>query len=227
MNIQRALVIGAGGNIGSATADALAREGVGVTRSGRERDAADAEHVEALLEESDPDLVVVAVGATPRMAPIDEQTWESFSEPWTIDTRVCFEVARATLRRPLRRGSTVITVSSGAAIDGSPLSGGYAPAKRAQVFISDYLQRRSDALDLGIRFATLLPRQFVAATTIGERAAEAYGRQAGRSAEAVMAGFDAPLEAADVAEAIVSMVSAKDARHLGIRGTGVAPITDA
>src|SRR3954466_7716300 len=91
----------------------------------------------------------------PRMAPIEEQSWESFSTPWHVDVRIAFEVGRAALARPLRPGSTVLIVSSGAGRDGSPRSGGYAGAKRTQMFLTDYLQRAADRHGLGIRFVAL------------------------------------------------------------------------
>jgi 3-oxoacyl-[acyl-carrier protein] reductase len=77
MSIQRALVIGAGGGVGSATASALTAAGARVLAVGRERDATDPAQVAALLAEADPDLVVVAAGTRPRMASIEEQSWES------------------------------------------------------------------------------------------------------------------------------------------------------
>src|SRR5204862_8112662 len=112
-------------------------------------------------------------------------------------------VGRAALARPLRAGSTVVILSSGAGLHGSPLSGGYAGAKRTQMFIAEYLQRASDARGLGIRFVALAPRQLLVGTRIGEAAAAAYGAQAGMSAEAYVAQrFPAPLDAAGVARAI-------------------------
>jgi hypothetical protein len=54
--------------------------------------------------------------------------------------------------------STVFIVSSGAAIDGSPLSSGYAGAKRMEWFLADYAQKVSNAKELGIRFVAVLPR---------------------------------------------------------------------
>src|ERR671932_2923556 len=128
MSIQSALVIGAGGGVGRATADALTAAGVRVLATGSERDATDPAQVAALLAESDPDLVVVAAGTRPRMASIEEQTWESFSTTWNVDVKIAFEVGRAALARPLRPHSTVVIVSSGAGVNpgGSPLSGGYA-----------------------------------------------------------------------------------------------------
>ena len=88
MNIEKALVIGAGSGVGRATAEALSAAGVRVLASGHERDATDPDQVSALVQDADPDLVVVAAGARPRMAAIEDQSWESFSEPWNTDVRI-------------------------------------------------------------------------------------------------------------------------------------------
>ena len=228
MSIQRALVIGAGSGVGRATADALTAAGAHVVASGRERDATDPAQVAALLDEADPDLVVVAAGARPRMASIEEQSWESFSTPWNVDVKIAFEVGRAALARPLRPNSTVLIVSSGAGLDGSPLSGGYAGAKRMQMFLAGYLQRAADARELGIRFVALAPRQFLVGTPIGEAAAAAYGAETGQSAEAFMKRrFPVPLDAAGVASAILSIASGEEHREttlLGLTGKGLEVI---
>jgi NAD(P)-dependent dehydrogenase (short-subunit alcohol dehydrogenase family) len=212
MTIQRALVIGAGGNVGHATTRALAAAGARVLAAGRERDATDPAQVAALLDEADPDLVVVAAGAPPRMAPIEEHTWDSFSMPWNVDVRITFEVGRAALARPLRPGSTVVIVSSGAALNGSPLSGGYAGAKKMQMFLGGYLQRAADVRQLGIRFVALAPRAFLVGTRIGQAAAAAYGRQTG------------PLDPAGVADAILAIAAGEehpDATALGVTDKGL------
>src|SRR5918994_414751 len=141
MSIQRALVVGAGSGVGHATAGALTAAGARVVAAGRERDATDPAHVAALLAEADPDLVVVAAGTRPRMAAIEDQSWESFSAPWNVDVRIAFEVGRAALARPLRPNSTVLIVSSGAALNGSPLSGGPPGPQRVPNVLAGYLQR--------------------------------------------------------------------------------------
>jgi NAD(P)-dependent dehydrogenase (short-subunit alcohol dehydrogenase family) len=213
MSTHNALVIGAGSGVGRETAGALAAAGARVLAAGRDRDATDPAQVEALIAEADPDLVVVAAGTRPRMAPIDEQSWESFSAPWNVDVRIAFEVGRAALARPLRPGSTVLIVSSGAGLQGSPLSGGYAGAKRTQMFVTQYLQRESDARGLGIRFVALAPRQLLAGTRIGEAAAAAYGAENGESVDAYMdRRFPVPLDAAGVARAIVAIADGADGR---------------
>jgi NAD(P)-dependent dehydrogenase (short-subunit alcohol dehydrogenase family) len=217
MSIQRALVIGAGSGVGHATASALTAAGASVLAAGRERDATDPAQVAALLAEADPDLVVVAAGARPRMASIEDQSWETFSTPWNVDVKIAFEVGRAALARPLRPGSTVLIVSSGAGLNvgGSPLSGGYAGAKRMQMFLAAYLQRAADARGLGIRFVSLAPRQLLAGTAIGEAAAAAYGAQIG------------PLDPAGVARAILSIASGEEHREatvLGVTDKGLEAI---
>jgi NAD(P)-dependent dehydrogenase (short-subunit alcohol dehydrogenase family) len=214
MSIQRALVIGATSGVGHATASALTAAGASVLASGSERDATDPVQVAALLAEADPDLVVVAAGARPRMASIEDQSWESFSAPWNVDVKIAFEVGRAALARPLRPGSTVLIVSSGAGLNGSPQSGGYAGAKRTQMFLAGYLQRAADARELGIRFVALAPRQLLAGTAIGEAAAAAYGAEAGESVEAYMnRRFPVPLDPAGVARAILSIASGEEHRE--------------
>jgi NAD(P)-dependent dehydrogenase (short-subunit alcohol dehydrogenase family) len=213
MSIQRALIIGAGSGVGRATADALTAAGARVLAAGHERDATDPDEVAALLAEGDPDLVVVAAGARPRMASIEEQSWESFSAPWNVDVKIAFEVGRAALARPLRPDSTVLIMSSGAGLHGSPLSGGYAGAKRMQMFLAAYLQRAADARGLGIRFVALAPRQLLAGTAIGEAAAAAYGAQNGQSAQAYMKeSYPVPLDPAGVAHAILSIASGEEHR---------------
>ena len=229
MRIQRALVIGAGSGVGQATARALTTAGVTVLAAGRERDATDRGQIETLLAEADPDLVVVAAGTRPRMAAVDEQSWESFSAPWNVDVRIAFELGRAALDRPLRHGSIVVIVSSGAGVNpsGSPLSGGYAGAKRMQVLLAGYLQRASDARGLGIRFVALAPLQFLEGTQIGEAAAAAYGAEAGQSAETYIKRWRTPLDPAGVARAVLAI--ARDEEHreatlLGVTGQGLEVI---
>jgi NAD(P)-dependent dehydrogenase (short-subunit alcohol dehydrogenase family) len=229
MSIHTALVIGARSGVGQATARALEGAGVRVVAAGRERDATDPAHVAALLAEADPDLVVVAAGARPHMASIEEQSWESFSTPWNVDVKIAFEVGRAALARPLRPSSTVVIMSSGAGVnaDGSPLSGGYAGAKRMQVFLAGYLQRAADARGLGIRFVAVAPLQFIAGTAIGDAAATAYGAAAGEAGDAYMNRWPVALDAAGVARAILTTAIDKehpDATLLGVTGEGLKVI---
>jgi NADP-dependent 3-hydroxy acid dehydrogenase YdfG len=216
MSIQRALVIGAGSGVGKATAKALHAAGVEVLASGRDRDATDPSQTAALLGEADPDLVVVAAGTRPRMVSIEEQSWESFSAPWNVDVKLAFEVGRAVLAHPLRHGSTVVIVSSGAGVNGSPMSGGYAGAKRMQMFLARYFQQAADARRLAIRFVAVAPMQFLTGTRIGEAATAAYGA----------GNWPVPLDPDGVARAIVSVASGQEHRGatLGVTGNGLEVI---
>ena len=96
---------------------------------------------------------------------------------WNVDVRSRSRSAAPPSPGRCVPGATVLIVSSGAAIGGSPLSGGYAGAKRTQMFLADYLQRHADLRGLGIRFVALAPRQLLAGTATGEAAAAAYGRR--------------------------------------------------
>ena len=84
------------------------------------------------------------------------QTRETFSVNWETDVRITCEA----LLKPLRPGSRVVVISSGAALNsnGSPLSGGYAGAKTTQRFITGCAQDESVRAGLGITFATVLPQ---------------------------------------------------------------------
>jgi hypothetical protein len=133
--------------------------------------------------------------------------------------RIAFEVGRAALARPLRPGATVVIVSSGAGVNpnGSPLSGGYAGAKRMQMFLTGYLQRAADARELEIRFVAVAPMQFLVGTAIGEAAAAAYGS----------GGWPAPLDPDGVARAILAVAGGEaypEAMLLGVTGEGLKPI---
>ena len=73
-----------------------------------------------LLDRYDPDTVILVAGASPLMRPLQHQTWETFSVNWETDVRIAFHWLRETLLKPLRPGSRVIVISSGAAVAGSP-----------------------------------------------------------------------------------------------------------
>ena len=190
-------------------------------------DATDAPAMDRVIEEADPELLVLSAGARARLALIHEQTWESFSAPWNTDLKIAFQVGQTALRRPLRPGSLVIIVSSGAGLIGSPLSGGYAGAKRMQMFLAGYLQRSADAAKLGIRFLALVPKQVLAETELGAAVASAYGALGGITPEKFMERFGTPLTATGLARIIVDVARGEIAREgnvVGVSGKGIEPL---
>lgn len=219
-----ATVVGAGTGVGRATALALSARGARVTAVARHRepleavqreargpmkvrvlDATDRAAVDGLIHETRPRVLVLSAGVRPTMAPIQDQSWESFSAPWNQDVRMAFELGRAALTLPLSPKSSVIFVSSGAGLGGSPLSGGYAGAKRMQMFLAGYLQGAADEAGLELRFVALVPRQFIVGTTIAEVGARAYAERARITPDAFMERFGRPLSADAVAHAVVTL----------------------
>jgi NAD(P)-dependent dehydrogenase (short-subunit alcohol dehydrogenase family) len=92
-------------------------------------------------------------------------------------SRSRFTWLRAALLKPLRPGARVIVISSGAAIKGSPLSGGYAGAKATQRFITGYAQDEARRAGVDITFSAILPR-ITPLDEVGRPAIEAYAARA-------------------------------------------------
>jgi len=175
-------------------------DGVAVTAA----DAADPVVAGQLLDAVRPDVVVLNAGAAPLVRPLHHQTWESFSRNWEVDVKVAFHWLREALLLPLAPGSAVVVLSSGAALRGSPLSGGYAGAKATVRFIAQYAAEESSRLDLGIQITALLP-QLSPATDLGRPAVAAYARRAGLTEEEYRAQLGSPLTP-DLAGAAVVQV---------------------
>jgi NAD(P)-dependent dehydrogenase (short-subunit alcohol dehydrogenase family) len=141
-------------------------------------DAADPVVAGQLIDQYSPSVIVLAAGAAPLSRPLHQQTWSSFSRTWEVDVRQAFHWIREALLRPLAPGSVVVAFSSGAAVAGSPLSGGYAGAKATIRFIAAYAAAESERGGLGIRFLSLLP-QLTPATDLGAAAVAAYAAREG------------------------------------------------
>lgn len=151
-------------------------------------DAADADLAVRLIDEHRPRTIVLAAGLAPRMVPLAEQTWDSFTENWNVDVAQAFHWIRHALRRPLEPGSSVIAISSGAAVKGSPLSGGYAGAKATVRFLAGYAAEESERSGLGIRFVSMLPR-LTPTTDLGAMAVAAYAERQGVDVEDFVASL--------------------------------------
>lgn len=156
-----------------------------------------------------PDILVLCAGAFPPAAPLHEQSWQEFAVNWETDVKIAFHFCKAALSRPLPAGALVIVISSGAALAGSPNSGGYAGAKRTQIFMANYSQKESDRLGLGLRFMALAPR-IMPDTELGKHAVAGYSRYLGISAADFIKSMASPPTASDVATAVVELVTNPD-----------------
>jgi hypothetical protein len=103
----------------------------------------------------------------------------------------------------------VILISSGAAIAGSPISGGYAGAKRTQLFMANYGQKESDRLGRGLRFVALAPR-IMPDTELGKHAVAGYSRYLGMSEADFIQGMTSPPTSSDVAAAVIELATNPD-----------------
>src|SRR5262249_46995893 len=81
-------------------------------------DATYARVAASLLDRYKPGAIILVAGASPLMRPLQHQTWEAFSVNWHTDVRIAFHWLREALLKPLRPGSRVIVISSGAALQG-------------------------------------------------------------------------------------------------------------
>jgi NAD(P)-dependent dehydrogenase (short-subunit alcohol dehydrogenase family) len=169
---------GAGARVIGVARDASAleelRANLGESFTAVTADAADPNVAGELIDAYQPGVLVLNAGAMPLPRPIHHQTWQTFSRNWEVDVQHVFNWTREALLRPLEPGSTVVTLSSGAALFGSPLSGGYAGAKATIRFLTAYAAGESAKGALGIRFVSLLP-QLSPDTAIGAVYTAAYG----------------------------------------------------
>jgi NAD(P)-dependent dehydrogenase (short-subunit alcohol dehydrogenase family) len=240
---KTAVVIGGSRGFGQGIVRALVAEGAAVWALARDAgrldllkrevagvqtlvaDVTDSQTASRTLRTIRPDILVLNAGATPTMAPVHQQSWEQFSRIWNTDVHMTFCFGKEALLLPLASGSIVVIVSSGAAIGGSALSGGYAGAKRTQWLLAQYLQQEADALQLDIRFIALLPRQISGATELGRTAAAAYAAQQGISEQAFLERFGPPLTPERVGDGVVALLTDpayRDGIAFGITGQELA-----
>jgi NAD(P)-dependent dehydrogenase (short-subunit alcohol dehydrogenase family) len=239
-----AVVTGASRGFGRGIAVALAQAGarvVGVARDGTRlaelrdqlggsftpvvADAADPVAAGHLLDEYSPRTLVLNAGASPLPRPVHQQTWQTFSRNWEVDVQHVFGWTREALLLPLEPGSAVIAMSSGAALRGSPLSGGYAGAKATIRFIAAYAAAESEREKLGIRFMSVLP-QLTPATGLGATASAAYAARQGIDIATYLEGLGPALTPEQAGEAIVDLAAGlgRDQGAYLLTAAGLSPV---
>lgn len=220
---KTAVVVGASRGLGRGIARAFAGAGaqvVAVARDGQALaelaaasanirteigDAAEEAVAWSVLDQYAPEVVILVAGATPVMRSLQHQTWETFSVNWQADVKIAFGWLREALLQPLRPGSTVVVMSSGAAVNGSPASGGYAGAKATQRFIAEYARDESRRAGLGITVTAVLPRM-TPAGAVGQRGIRAYAARGGQTEEEYLAAQGDLLTAETAGSALVNLV---------------------
>jgi NAD(P)-dependent dehydrogenase (short-subunit alcohol dehydrogenase family) len=240
---QTAVVTGASRGFGRAIAAALVAAGTNVVGIARDEqdlravraalgenftavaaDATDDALAQNVIHEHRPGLLVLNAGVAPHMAPVHEQTWETFSRNWHADTRHVFAWIRAALREPLAPGSVVVAMSSGAVLGGSPLSGGYASAKAAIRYICRYAADESRRAGLDIRFVTLLP-QLTPTGGVGAVGVAGYAARQGVDREIFVEGLQPILTPEQVAKAVVELAAdSGSAPEYQVSGAGLRPV---
>jgi len=190
-------------------------------------DAADLVVAGQFIDAHRPGILVLNAGAAPLPRPLQHQTWQTFSRNWEVDVQHVFHWTREALLAPLNPGSLVITMSSGAAPRGSPLSGGYAGAKATVRFITSYAAEESARAGLAIRFISVLP-QLTPETTLGAPGVAAYASRAGLDTAAFVRQLGPVLtpEQADHSVLELVTITSQDAGAFLLTGSGLTPVTD-
>jgi NAD(P)-dependent dehydrogenase (short-subunit alcohol dehydrogenase family) len=162
---------------------------------------------EKILGETDPDLIILNAGAPPKMANLADITWEEFSHTWEIDVKAGLYWLQALLKNTSAKTQRVLVVSSGAAINGSPASGGYAGAKRMLWLMAQYANGIAEQKHLNKHFQVILPQQMVLGTGIGDAGATAYAKAATISPQEFVLRFGAPLSPRDYGDQVVQVLT--------------------
>ncbi|RWB33776.1 MAG: SDR family oxidoreductase [Mesorhizobium sp.] len=179
---------------------------------------------DAVFAALEPDVLVICAGALAPSAPVQEQSWEDFSANWEMDVKASFLFCKAALQGRLKPGSRVVLISSGAAFSGGPPnSGGYAGAKRMQVFLAGHSQKESDRLGFDLRFMALSPARIMPGTGVGDRGIDGISAYMGISPADFLASMTDMQTPADVARAAIALATGQaQGSSFVVSGSGLA-----
>jgi NAD(P)-dependent dehydrogenase (short-subunit alcohol dehydrogenase family) len=220
---KNVVVTGGSRGLGLGLVETLVAHGAKVTAVARDADALAAVHARLgvatiaadvtdesaayrILGQIRPDILVLNAGAKPLMGRFEQISWADFTATWETDVKGGLYWLQAALKLPLKPGSRVLVGSSGAAVNGSPMSGGYGGAKRMLWFMAKYANGVAEQKHLGIRFQTIVPQQIIGGTGVGDAGANAYANALGIKPEAFLAGFGAPMPPREFGEKVVSVL---------------------
>ena len=235
---KRVVVTGGSQGLGLAMVEAFAACGANVIAISRDRanlssaehvgatviagDATDATLMNSIVREKAPDVLILNAGTRLPIKPIDEMNWDEFSIVWNIDVKAGLAGIQAALLTPMKPGSRVLVMSSGAAMvlavplikpDDMSLSGGYVGAKRMLWFMAHSANKVSRDRGLGIHFQVLAPMQLIPGTTLGHEVATACAEIEGISMdEHVMRRYGSILRPVQIGEQVAELLG--DPRYM-------------
>jgi 3-oxoacyl-[acyl-carrier protein] reductase len=227
-NVSTAIVTGASRGLGRGIAEALAAAGHRTILVARDEhalavaaeaigghvvaerlDVTDEEAVGRMMRRAGEVAVVVnAAGAPPVLRTPDALSWEDWRRPIDVDVRGVFNVVRAAAPA-LVPGGTVVNVSSGAVVAGTPLHASFSSGQAALLSLSRCLG--AWLAPRGVVTHCVAPSLTLEGAT-GRAGAEAFGAQAGVSGEAWFERrFGAEmLTPAAAGDAIVTLTAERD-----------------
>jgi NAD(P)-dependent dehydrogenase (short-subunit alcohol dehydrogenase family) len=185
-------------------------------------DATDATLMNSIVRDAAPDVLILNAGTRLPIKPIDQLTWDEFSIVWNTDVKAGLVGIQAALHTPMKPGSRVLVMSSGAAMvlavpfirpEDLRLSGGYIGAKRMLWFMAHSANTVSRERALGIHFQVLAPLQLIPGTTLGHQVAAACAEADGIGVdEHIMRRYGSVLRPAQIGEQVAELLG--DPRYM-------------
>jgi hypothetical protein len=119
----------------------------------------------------------------------------------------------------------VVTVSSGAALQGSSIGGSYSGAKATILFMTGFAAEESNREKLGIRFVSAVPG-LNAGTALGHAAATAHAQREGVSLDRFLQRLDPTLTPERVGQEIAALATGSefDSGAYRVTANGLTPV---